>query len=142
MMMRPAAPYGATAFVPLACLRAAAGLSVVAVAGCVGGDAGQGRTGGAPASAGTQRVAVDGNAFTAAIGPGAPGLMLTAAGARAVAGQSVHVARDGAALAMDEGALAKKAARAGCAAAGGAFSETAIGSYDRAGGWLFPGACA
>jgi len=97
----------------------------------------------APAGrSGQQTVMVDGIAFDASIGPGGPGMVLTADGARPVNGMAVSVRRSGGALAMDEGALAKKAARAGCAAAGGRFNEPAIGAYDRAGGWVFAGACA
>lgn len=97
----------------------------------------------APAGrAGLQAVTVDGIAFDATIAPGGPGMVLTAQGARPVNGLAVTVRRSGGALAMDEGALAKKAARAGCAAAGGRFSDAAIGAYDRAGGWVFAGACA
>lgn len=91
---------------------------------------------------GAQAVAVDGMAFEAQLTPGGPGVVLTADGAQAIGGLTVQVRRSGAALAMDEGALAKRAARAGCMAAGGTFHETAIGRYDRAGAWVFAGACA
>jgi hypothetical protein len=119
-------------------LRAAAGLSLFAVAGCVADvpDAA------VPARSGEHRVAVDGVAFVARIAPGTPGMMLTAEGAKPVAGNTLRISRDGPALAMHEGVVAKKAARAGCAAAGGRFAEQAIGGYDGAGVWSFPGVCA
>lgn len=91
---------------------------------------------------GDVQAQVDGMGFAVAVSPGTPGAMLTAAGARPVAGATLRVRREGAALAMDEGALAKKAARAGCAAASGRFAEAALGAYDGAGAWVFAGACA
>jgi hypothetical protein len=113
--------------------------SMLALAACVApSDAprgGQARTG-------DQSVTVGAEAFLARIAPDAPGLMLTADGAKPVAGQAVAVTRAAGPMEFDEGALAKQAARAGCLAAGGRFQETAIGGYQAAGAWLFRGACA
>ena len=116
-------------------------LGLAALSACVAG-AGTPPSGLASARAGVQAVTLDGTAFEAAIAPGGPGLRLTADGALPVSGLAVRVRRSGGSLAMDEGALAKRAARAGCAAAGGRFQEEAIGGFDRAGAWVFPGACA
>lgn len=136
--MMAAAAFMTTGASPRRGLRAVAGFSLVAVAGCIANvpDAT------VPTRSGEHRVAVDGVAFVARIAPGAPGMILTAEGARPVAGNTLRVSREGAALAMHEGAIAKKAARAGCAAAGGRFAEQAIGGYETAGVWSFPGACA
>lgn len=87
-------------------------------------------------------LTVDGHAFAADIRAGRAGMELTRHGARPVQGQEIRVTRAATPLRMDEGAQAKRAARAGCAEAGGRFNETAIGGYDRAGGWVFPGGCA
>ena len=57
----------------------------------------------------TVSVSVDGMAFTAARQPGIAGVELTAAGARSVAGDTILISRVPA-LAMHEGAVAKKAA--------------------------------
>ncbi|MBE2278372.1 MAG: hypothetical protein IAE87_18990 [Rhodobacteraceae bacterium] len=91
---------------------------------------------------GPLRLDLDGAVFQAEIFPGAPGAMLTADGARPVPGATLRLTREGRALARDEGALAKKAARAGCTAAGGRFAEAALGRFDGAGAWVFPGGCA
>lgn len=91
---------------------------------------------------GEVRTMVDGAGFAVGVQPGPAGAVLTSGGARPVAGATLRVRRDGAALAMDEGALAKKAARAGCAEAGGRFAEGAIGAHDGAGSWVFAGGCA
>ncbi len=91
---------------------------------------------------GPRRVDLDGAAFLAEIFPGPPGAMLTADGARPVTGATLRLTREGRTLARDEGALAKKAARAGCTAAGGRFAEAALGRFDGAGAWVFPGGCA
>lgn len=115
-------------------------LGLAALSACVA--AGGMPTGAASARPGIQAVSVEGLGFQAEIAPAGPGMMLTADGARAVQGLGVRVRRSGVALAMDEGALAKRAARAGCRAAGGRFQEVAIGGYDRSGAWVFPGACA
>lgn len=113
--------------------------SVLALAACVApSDAPRG----GQARSGDQSVTVGAEAFLARIAPDAPGLMLTAQGAKPVAGQAVAVTRAAGPMAFDEGALAKKAARAGCLAAGGRFQEVAIGGYQAAGAWLFRGACA
>lgn len=93
-------------------------------------------------SSGPVSLTVDGQDFTADFREGRPGMELTRHGARAVQGREIRVTRTAALLRMDEGALAKRAARAGCAEAGGRFNETAIGGFDRAGGWVFPGGCA
>lgn len=126
-------------------LSAVVGACAVLLAGCVG----QGSTSGASAqragantAAGVQLVQVDGAAFEARIGDLGQGLRLGATGATPVPGQGIAVRRQGAALGMDEGALAKRAARAGCAAAGGALNERAIGRFDRQGAWIFAGGCA
>ena len=98
---------------------------------------------GSAARAGAHEVQVDGVTYLATLMHGAPGVMHTAEGARAVPGATLRVTRPGTALAMDEGAAAKKAARAGCAAADGRFSEVALGAYDRAtAAWVFAGGCA
>ena len=122
---------------------AVAVLACLCLGACVGGSAGGAS---APArgaaQSGAQSVTVDGQSFAAAVLPGAAGKRLSAAGALPVQGQSVRVTRAGGALRMDEGAIAKKAARAACAASGGRFADLALGSYDRAGAWVFAGACA
>lgn len=97
---------------------------------------------GGQARSGEQSVTVGAEAFVARVAPDAPGLMLTAQGARPVQGQAVAVMRASGRMAFDEGALAKKAAREGCRALGGRFDEMAIGGYQDAGAWLFRGACA
>lgn len=91
---------------------------------------------------GARAVEVNGAAFAATIGPGAPGLRLTAAGAVPVPGMTVSVRRDGAPLGMDEGKLAKDAASAACAAASGRFDGRAVGQFAGSGEWQFAGACA
>lgn len=88
----------------------------------------------------TVSISVDGIAFTALRQPGVPGVELTGAGARSVAGDTILVSRSPA-LAMHEGAVAKKAARIGCLETGGRFNEVAIGGYE-AGSWVFAGGCA
>lgn len=120
---------------PAICLPAAG----VLLAACV---ATQGERAAGQAKAGSYGVSVDAAAFSATVAAGAPGVRLTSKGAVAVPGLTVAVARMGGSLGMADGALAKKAARAGCGAAGGRFDETAIGAFDRAGGWRFAGACA
>ncbi|WP_112308898.1 hypothetical protein [Pseudogemmobacter bohemicus] len=90
---------------------------------------------------GLHQVQVDGQALQGEIHPGPAGLQLTVVGARPIGGQEIRVTTSGG-LRNDQGALAKKAARATCAAAGGQFREKAIGKYDRAGSWLFAGGCA
>lgn len=120
-------------------LRLAPVASALALAACVApSDAPRG----GQARAGDQQVMVGTEAFLARVAPDAPGLILTAAGAKPVVGQAVAVTRAAGAMAFDEGALAKKAARAGCLAAGGRFQEAAIGGYQATGAWLFRGACA
>jgi non-ribosomal peptide synthetase component E (peptide arylation enzyme) len=79
-------------------------------------------------------------AYVASIVPGAPGLVLTAAGAQAVQGASVRVTA--ADLARDEGLAAKEVARLACEGQGGAFQAQAIGRYPSQGQWVFDGACA
>ena len=87
---------------------------------------------------GLHQVTVDGRAFQGEVRPGPTGLQLTTLGARPVRGQEIRVGQ----LRNDEGAVAKKAARATCHAAGGRFNDKAIGNFDRAGSWTFPGGCA
>ena len=94
------------------------------------------------ATGGSFPVTVDGMAFAATVAPGAAGLRPTADGGVPVAGMTVSVRREGAALGMDEGKLAKDAAAAGCAAARGRFDGRAFGAYAGAGVWQFAGACA
>ncbi len=127
----------ATGFGPRRSLRAAAGLMSVALAGCVAPQ-------GAPSEArAPEEVTVDGQPYRVAMGGRGTGTMLTAAGARPVEGRMLRVTGAALPLAQDQGALAKKAARAGCAAAGGRFNETALGAYDRAAAaWVFAGGCA
>lgn len=100
----------------------------------------------APGAVGTATggfpVTVDGMAFAATVAPGAAGLRPTADGGVPVAGMTVSVRREGAALGLDEGKLAKDAAAAGCAAAKGRFDGRAFGAYAGAGVWQFAGACA
>lgn len=120
-------------------LRLAPVASALALAACVAPSVAS-RDG--QARSGDHQVMVGTEAFLARVAPDAPGLMLTAAGARPVAGQAVAVTRAAGRMAFDEGGLAKKAAREGCLAAGGRFQETAIGGYQAAGAWLFRGACA
>ncbi len=122
---------------PCRARRGMAGLSAVALAGCVAGAPS------APAARpGMEKVDLGGETLTVAIEAEAPGAMLTADGARPVAGNTLRVRAEGRALAMDEGALAKRAARAACRQAGGRFAEGALGRFDRAGGWIFAGGCA
>lgn len=94
------------------------------------------------ATGGSFPVTVDGAAFAATVAPGAPGLRPTADGGVPVAGMTVSVRREGAALGLDEGKLAKDAARAGCEAARGRFDGRAFGAYAGGGLWQFAGACA
>lgn len=94
------------------------------------------------ATGGSFPVTVDGVAFAATVAPGAPGLRPSANGGVPVAGMTVSVRREGAALGLDEGKLAKDAAAAGCAAAQGRFDGRAFGAYAGAGIWQFAGACA
>ncbi len=90
---------------------------------------------------GLHQITLDGMALQGEIRAGRAGLQLTRDGARPVAGNEIRVSRQGG-LGRDQGALAKKAARATCETAGGRFNSTAIGGFDRAGGWTFPGGCA
>lgn len=90
---------------------------------------------------GQYQVQVDGQAVQGEVRPGPTGLQITVVGARPIGGQEIRVTTAGG-LRNDQGALAKKAARATCAAAGGQFRERAIGKYDRAGAWAFAGGCA
>lgn len=87
-------------------------------------------------------VSLDGRSFAATIQPGPRGTTLTRQGAVGVAGSQIAVTRAGSALRMDEGAVAKRAARQACADAGGRFNAAAIGRYQAAGVWAFPGGCA
>lgn len=126
---------------PCLALRLAPVIGAAMLAACVAPSDAASPRGGA-AQAGERPVTVEGQAFLARIAPDGPGLQLTAQGAKPVPGRAVSVTRAGSSLAFDEGALAKKAARAGCEAAGGRFQDRAIGGYDRTGAWLFRGACA
>lgn len=90
---------------------------------------------------GRYQVQVDGQTLQGEVRPGPEGLQITVVGARPIGGQEIRVTTAGG-LRNDQGALAKKAARATCAAAGGQFREKAIGKYDRAGAWAFAGGCA
>lgn len=90
---------------------------------------------------GLHQVQVDGQTIQGEVRPGPTGVQLTVVGARPIGGQEIRVTTAGG-LRNDQGALAKKAARATCADAGGQFREQAIGKYDRAGAWLFAGGCA
>ena len=94
------------------------------------------------AAGGSFPVTVDGAGFAATVAPGASGLRPSANGGVPVAGMTVSVRREGTALGMDEGKLAKDAAAAGCAAAKGRFDGRAFGTYAGAGLWQFAGACA
>lgn len=94
------------------------------------------------AATGTFPVSVGDVAFSATVTPGAPGLRPTAQGGVPVAGMTVTVRREGAALRQDEGKLAKEAATASCAAARGRFDGRAFGVYAGDGTWSFAGACA
>ncbi|AWD20308.1 hypothetical protein [Fuscovulum blasticum] len=127
---------------PLRCRSAAAGLMAVALAGCVAPQDELDRVGAAKAVP-LAEVVVDGRAFAVQVEGRGTGLRLTADGARPVEGRLVRVAASASPLAMDEGAIAKKAARQGCGKAGGRFNEAAIGAYERSGAaWVFAGACA
>ena len=127
---------------PLRCRSAAAGLMAVALAGCVapqGGPGGAGEAKPVPLA----EVTIDGRAFAVQVEGRGTGLRLTADGARPVEGRLVRVVASASPLGMDEGAIAKKAARLGCGKAGGRFNEAAIGAYERSGAaWVFAGACA
>jgi hypothetical protein len=101
----------------------------------------------APVAPAVRNVAADAvpvtyrdRAFVASIKPGAPGVVLTRAGAMRVPGATVQVTAPG--LARDEGIAAKEAARLACAAQGGAFQPQAIGRYAGPDVWVFAGACA
>lgn len=93
------------------------------------------------APVGEQNVRLGNEDYTALIGQGAPGIQLLAAGARPVHGQTIRIARTTRPLGMDEGRVAKNAARTACDAAGGRFQSAAIGHYQRQGSWIFPGGC-
>ena len=126
-------------------LRALAGLSFVAVAGCAAQGTGQGASVGGASSvaSGVQQVQMDGRAMVVSIQPGPAGTAITSKGTRAVSGQTLRVTGATGALAMDQGALAKKSAREACSAAGGRLNEGALGSFDQASGaWVFAGGCA
>lgn len=126
---------------PLHRLGAVAGLSALALAGCVAAPAKVSGLGDAPKA--PQAVTLDGQSYSVALGARGTGTMLTAAGARPVQGRALTVSGAGAPMAQDQGAVAKRAARAGCDAAGGRFQDTALGAFDRAGqAWVFAGACA
>ncbi|VDC31705.1 hypothetical protein [Pseudogemmobacter humi] len=135
-MTRPA-PLSETA--RARCLPAAA--AAVLLSGCVAGGTA------APLSRlvpGEYQVSVGGDAFWGDVRPGAPGIELTAGGARPVPGHEIRIRPYAgfSGLGGDAGALAKKAARLACQEAGGRFNETAIGAHDRAGAWIFRGGCA
>lgn len=133
-----AALHIATGHGPLHRLRVVAGLSLVAVAGCAGQPGGV-----ATATSGQHAVQIDGQALNVAVQPGPVGTMLTAQGARPVSGQAIRVQSAAGSMAMGQGALAKKAAREGCAMASGRYNEAAIGRFERtANAWIFEGACA
>ena len=121
-------------------LRALAPLGGAALLAACAATPGAGPVGNA--TGGSFPVTVDGMAFAATVAPGAAGLRPTADGGVPVAGMTVSVRREGAALGMDEGKLAKDAAAAGCAAARGRFDGRAFGAYAGAGLWQFAGACA
>lgn len=122
-------------------------LSAALLAGCVSSAAApDGGTLGGAASGGTlamgpHSVTLDGVSLRGELRPGPAGVQLSGAGARPVLGQEIRISAVPG-LTGTSGALAKKAARQTCAAAGGRFNEQAIGGYDRAGAWLFAGACA
>lgn len=130
----------ATARGPRSRLGAVAGLSAFALAGCVAPQGGGRGLDDAPRA--PETVTVDGQSYSVAIGARGTGTRLTAEGALPVQGRALLVTA-AVQLAQDQGAVAKKAARAGCASAGGRFTETALGAYDRAArAWVFAGACA
>ena len=87
-------------------------------------------------------VTLDGAGYAAAIAPGAPGHRLTARGAAPVAGLTVTVTRQGAAIGNSEGWPAKQVAEAACHAGGRRFDGAALGRYAAPGAWVFAGACA
>lgn len=125
---------------PLHPLRVVAGLSLVAIAGCAAQGVGQGGTG---VVSGVWPLMVDDHKIYVSIQPGAAGTAITSKGTRAVTGQTLRVTGADIALTMDQGALAKKSARAACSASGGRLNEGALGAFDRAtGAWVFAGGCA
>ena len=137
-----AVPHIALGLDPMQRLWALAGLSLLAVAGCAA-QPGQGGVSAAPASSAPHELLLGGRSLQASLQPGAAGRSLGANGVRRLSGQTVRVIATDGALANDQGALAKKAARAGCQQAGGRFNEAAIGRFERQGdAWLFDGGCA
>ncbi|EEW26476.1 hypothetical protein [Rhodobacter ferrooxidans] len=82
-------------------------------------------------------VSLNGASFAARIEPGPAGHRFTANGAQPVAGLTVAVA----ALARDQGKLAKDVAQAACLAQNRRFDGSALGRY-ASGNWIFNGACA
>ena len=137
-----AVPHIALGLDPMPRLRALAGLSLLAVAGC----AAQPGPGGISAASGTtapHALVLGGRSLQVSLHPGAAGRSLGADGVRRLSGQTVRVIATDGTLANDQGALAKKAARAGCQQAGGRFNAAAIGRFERQGdAWLFDGGCA
>lgn len=94
------------------------------------------------AMVGDYAVQTGGMAFSGQLREGAPGTVIGAGGAARVAGLEVAVTGQGASLARDQGLIAKAAAQAVCTSAGGVYNARAIGQYNRAGSWIFSGACA
>jgi hypothetical protein len=83
-------------------------------------------------------VMAQGQDFTGSVGPGPDGTVLTEAGAVRVPGARVTVSG---ALTASDGALAKQAATATCAAAGGAMNPMPLGRFAGQGTWVFDGVC-
>ncbi len=106
----------------------------------LGPDAGPGAVGLRAGSAGTQAVALDGQAFAVSVAPGVPGVVLTPKGAVRVSGDTVSVTRPGG-LGQSNGSDGKRAAQRGCEQSGKRFNPSAIGRYAGQGAWTFAGAC-
>lgn len=96
----------------------------------------------AGAASGIQTVGLDGQGFAVVLAPGGAGTALGASGAVRVQGQSVSVTRQAPALGQADGAIAKRAAVAGCRQAGGRPNGSALGRYAGQGLWVFAGGCA
>ncbi|WP_415184139.1 hypothetical protein [Phaeovulum sp.] len=85
-------------------------------------------------------VVHEGATYSADIGPGAPGEMLTADGAKPVAGMTVAVQKRDTPLGYDQGKRAKAVARAACVGQGHEFNASVLGHLAE-GVWTFRGAC-
>lgn len=80
-------------------------------------------------ASGPTEVIVDGVAFIADLQP-------------VPDGAQISVSRPGSAMAMDEGALAKKVATAFCNGRGQSLDSLALGAFVSGGIWAFDGGCA